>query len=92
MARVATCRYHCRPCGAHFTSLAAFDAHREGPMDARHCEIPDDLVERDGNCGIVYDPPKVGVTLYEHPSAALARTHFQAEKPSSASHKRETVG
>ena len=29
------CGYHCRACGGHFTSLEAFDAHREGLMHER---------------------------------------------------------
>ena len=46
---MTTCRYHCRGCGAHFTSLEAFDAHRAGPMHARHCDLADvPLVERFG--------------------------------------------
>ncbi len=26
--KTKTCKYHCRACGAHFTSLVAFDSHR----------------------------------------------------------------
>lgn len=26
---MTNCTYHCRPCGAHFTSLTAFDLHRQ---------------------------------------------------------------
>jgi hypothetical protein len=37
----AFCRCHCRACGAHFTSLRAFDAHRVGPISDRGCELGD---------------------------------------------------
>lgn len=37
----ATCRYHCRECGRHFSSLNAFDVHRVGPWSARQCAEPD---------------------------------------------------
>lgn len=39
---VSTCRYHCVPCGQHFASLSAFDAHRSGPYDDRECLLPDE--------------------------------------------------
>lgn len=74
----AFCRNHCRACGAHFTSVRAFDAHRVGPMDNRRCEFGPDLIEVfDGVCRID-DPdwPKDGVALYEHASAANAREVF----------------
>lgn len=39
--RQPTCTNHCVKCGAHFSSLGAFDAHREGPPDARRCRNPE---------------------------------------------------
>ena len=64
---MTTCTYHCRPWDSHFTSLRAFDAHRQGPAGARRCEFPDaGLAERIGGCKLADpDVPKVNVTLYE---------------------------
>ena len=74
------CSYHCRACGAHFSSLRAFDAHRSGPMDDRRCDFPDDaeLVERTGICKIS-DPtqPQVGVTLYERADSQDYRSRME---------------
>ena len=82
----STCRYHCRACGAHFTSLEAFDAHRAGEMDARRCELADaPLVERaGGSCSIAGPTPRVGITVYEHVKAARAREAFGAERKKAA--------
>lgn len=66
---MTTCRFHCAACGAHFTSLRAFDAHRQGPWDDRRCEFPDELIERTGVCKLSGPVPRVGVTVLEHPSA-----------------------
>jgi hypothetical protein len=47
------CRYHCRRCGSHFTSLEAFDAHHEGSGETLvPCVFPDEVefVETDGTC------------------------------------------
>lgn len=49
MSRAVTCRYHCTTCGSHFSSLSAFDGHREGDADSRHCIDPDDAVTRNGS-------------------------------------------
>lgn len=83
---MTTCVYHCRTCGGHFTSLRAFDAHREGPAGSdRACTYPDaaGLVERTGTCNIV-NPASVGVTIHEHPSAEQAREAFAARKAEAA--------
>jgi hypothetical protein len=73
------CSYHCRSCGSHFTSLAAFDAHK--PRNEGKCLWPDkpELIEHTGTCKIA-DPEQVAkrVTLYEHPDAARARDNFRA--------------
>ena len=35
------CRFHCASCGRHFTSLQAFDAHRDGDYaERRWCDNP----------------------------------------------------
>jgi hypothetical protein len=62
------CRYHCRRCGSHFTSLEAFDAHHEGSGETlRPWTFPDDagLVELFGTCKL-NDPskPARGVVVY----------------------------
>jgi hypothetical protein len=66
----AHCRYHCRACGSHFTSLEAFDAHREGPAGShRTCTFPElpagvELVEETGVCNLASDTAEIGVTIY----------------------------
>lgn len=77
---MAHCRYHCRPCGAHFSSLRAFDAHRIGPMGNRRCELGDaDLIERfAGVCKIAGETPIIGITVYERPDAAGYRDYRRA--------------
>lgn len=58
-----TCRYHCTSCDQHFTSLTAFDAHRDGPWEERICLMPDEAMSvrgrlllgvqtRDGWCSL----------------------------------------
>jgi hypothetical protein len=67
---VTSCAYHCQSCGGHFTSLEAFDAHREGPAGThRACTFPElpegvELVEQTGSCKIAAGPSAVGVTIY----------------------------
>ena len=80
VAAMSICAYHCRTCGAHFTSLGAFDGHREGPAGSnRVCSFPDsaELVELTGTCKIG-DPtmPSVAVTIYSTERAARARDYF----------------
>jgi hypothetical protein len=76
MERTVHCTTHCRSCGAHFSSTAAFDAHRKGPIDARYCEHPNDVVTLAGEARLgiksaagvcdVASPssPQVGVTVW----------------------------
>jgi hypothetical protein len=57
------CRYHCRTCGAHFTSLEGFDAHRAD----FECSWPDlparsEWIEKLGVCKIAAAESAVGVT------------------------------
>jgi hypothetical protein len=64
-----SCSHHCRSCESHFTSLEAFDAHREGPAGGdRACTFPElpkgaGWVERTGACRIA-GTPAIGVTIY----------------------------
>ena len=80
------CTNHCRSCGGHFTSLAAFDAHK--PLPRAGCEWPEEapLVELSGKCEIG-DPenPLKRCDLYEHESAGRAREVFG--RPSDGMHK-----
>ncbi len=74
------CRYHCRACSGHFTSLEAFDAHREGSAGThRACSFPDGagLVELVGTCNIA-DPrqPRLGVAVYSGARAGRALEAF----------------
>jgi hypothetical protein len=54
---IITCTYHCSTCGQHFHSLAAFDRHRVGSLDAsipvgsehgRRCLHPLDVQRANG--------------------------------------------
>jgi hypothetical protein len=84
------CRCHCRSCGGHFTSLAAFDAHR--PKNSGLCEWPSDapLTERTGNCNITSET-FTGISLYEHKKAQDARDYFRSDEGAQAlSGKRKT--
>lgn len=77
MTRRVTCKCHCRDCGSHFTSLAAFDAHLSGKPGTRVCEFaPDAFRELSGVCSIGYAEARGNVTVYEHVSAERARAHF----------------
>lgn len=79
------CTHHCRRCGAHFSSLAAFDAHHAGSGAAHEpCVFPEDapLVELEGGiCSIAGTETKTGVAISEHASAAQIRDHFRKAKP-----------
>jgi hypothetical protein len=83
------CKYHCRACDSHFTSLRAFDAHRSGPHSGeRKCWDPDSNPEAvlrvatdEGVCEADMDWQGNGrhepVTLWEHISADRARAVFR---------------
>lgn len=78
-----SCTYHCRCCGGHFTSLAAFDAHRPRFESAGGCEWPEDapLVEIVGDCAIGEpEHPMFATALYEHENAQRVRDHHNGEK------------
>jgi hypothetical protein len=75
----AHCRYHCRSCEGHFTSLEAFDQHRPRNPSAGGCEWPENapLIEISGCCKIDDpDRPRFGVTLYGTERAERARRYF----------------
>lgn len=59
-----SCTHHCCACQGHFTSLAAFDAHRVGPPDDRRCDV--DVEDREGRALLV---PKTenGTCLLQRP-------------------------
>jgi hypothetical protein len=85
-----TCTHHCRACGHHFTSLRAFDAHRRGPTDARHCDPPGPaLAERIGICRLANpDLPMAAVTLYERADSHDYRERMNARLTASRQAKR----
>ena len=75
------CRYHCRRCGSHFTSIEAFDAHHGGSGETLEpCTFPDgeELVELAGACAIG-DPSKLPVvgTVYSTERASRAAKYFR---------------
>ena len=78
--RARTCFYHCRSCGSHFTSLAAFDAHRPRNAKDGGCEWPDKAPLREvegGECRIASARSHKGVLLIEHENAEKARERFR---------------
>jgi hypothetical protein len=77
------CTYHCRSCGAHFTSLEAFDDHHEGSgASLKPCAFPDGhgLVERTGVCKLGSSAPQVGVTVYESRRAEASRAYWNQKR------------
>lgn len=91
----AHCRYHCRECNGHFTSLEAFDSHRPRHRSEGGCEWPEDaaLVEFNGICKIADDRDRVGVTIYGSERAERARDYFggQDGRQSAPAKGREAV-
>lgn len=80
--RAVHCRYHCRRCGSHFTSLEAFDAHRSGTPQDRACSFPDDagLVELAGaTCAISGPDPVPAVTVYGTARATRASEYYRGQ-------------
>jgi hypothetical protein len=85
-ATVVYCRFCCRACGSHFTSLEAFDAHRVGSHAAntRTCVDPaivataSRMLEVFGTCRIANgrDHPRRRISVWmleRHQNPALAR-------------------
>jgi hypothetical protein len=64
------CRYHCRECSSHFTSLEGFDAHHEGSGETLvPCAWPDPpegsrYEELFGVCKISAAEPARGVIVH----------------------------
>jgi hypothetical protein len=76
------CTYHCRACGAHFTSLKAFDYHHESSgASLKPCVFPEGhgLVERTGVCKLS-SPTQTGVTIYEAARAEVTRTYWNQRR------------
>jgi hypothetical protein len=87
------CRYDCRRCGAHFTSLEGFDAHHS----AEPCSFPEDadLVETAGNCRIGDPTRVVKGTIYSTVRASRAANYFRptnGAQTAPANVKRASVG
>jgi hypothetical protein len=76
------CRWHCRSCGSHFTSLEAFDHHHEGSGSTLvPCVFPDDapLVETTGGTCAIADPDRLDtdVVVYTTERAQKAAKYFR---------------
>lgn len=69
------CRYHCRGCSSHFTSLEAFDAHH----GSEPCTFPGgiDFVEAAGTCRIGDPARAVAGTVYSTKRAFRAADYFR---------------
>lgn len=85
--KTPTCTHHCRACGAHFSSLQAFDSHRQGPSSERYCEVPTGVVDRKnrqrltplsehGECRIRPNPQSDVTIWTDAKGLARARTRF----------------
>jgi hypothetical protein len=89
------CRYHCRGCDGHFTSLEAFDLHRPRNRSDGGCEWPENasLEEFSGTCKIADDRVREGVTVYGSERADRAAFHFRGEngRESASANAREAV-
>jgi len=89
------CSNHCSACGSHFTSLAAFDAHRYGShQDGRRCwnpeeELPLVIQTEIGVCDITAETLEP-VTIWGHKSAERAKDYFGARRASQRLGKAES--
>lgn len=74
---MTSCRYHCRACESHFTSLLAFDSHRAKGK----CTKPKKLVKTKGGCKIG-DPsnPLQSIDVYELPRTEEYRQKMKCKK------------
>jgi len=85
-----TCRYHCGGCGRHFTSEAAFDAHRVGdhskpnghPEGRRCLAIEDDarFTGVEGRCEM-YRESLAGTIYGLARDRARASAYFEGQAP-----------
>ena len=85
--RRCSCRFHCSDCGRHFTSIKAFEMHRQGSFDAprlsldgRRCVNPEhDERERyeqvPGVCGMYAKTERATVWRLAE-ATEKARRHF----------------
>lgn len=91
------CRFHCRACDTHYTSLEAFDAHRRGSHDknTRYCRPPSmirkgshALTELRGVCRISdpTKPPRTHVWVWQ-----LARSEGVEAVPQTRLDKKSTA-
>lgn len=79
MSRTKTCTHHCRECQSHFSSLAAFDAHKPRSSSLGYCQWPEDAPLNPipgGECRIASGSPLTDVTIWEHANAQLARERY----------------
>lgn len=77
------CSHHCRSCECCFTSLAAFDAHREGPpSELRRCTWPEsaNFVEENGACRISEPPTVRRKTIHSLPKTEAQRRWFKRKE------------
>lgn len=78
--RQVKCRAHCGGCGRHFSSQAAFDAHRQGNYpDDRHCVQPWDdeqFAAEDGVCQM-YAQEATGEVWYLPEQREAVRAAFR---------------
>ena len=80
MTRCTTCNRtwtglaeaHCTSCHRHFTTASAFDLHRVGPTDTRHCTDPTTLTRGDGAPKLTVTPRKSG-EVWGYPSGGQTR-------------------
>ena len=86
--RRTTCTYHCATCDSHFSSLAAFDLHRQGSYEPyeRHCVDPDDVngdspysrlavKTNSGYCDLKRGEPSESATIYQMEVSSLTEFH-----------------
>jgi hypothetical protein len=68
---MGNCRSHCRACHTHFSSDAAFDAHRRWPAEGRYCCDPLDdgrfaIKAQAGKCAIASGLVRDGVMIWTY--------------------------
>ena len=84
--RRTTCTSHCEACGRHFAGDTAFDLHRRGEPDHRHCVSPLDeprltIAAEDAYCAICGEHDDSGpITLDPVTVYGLAASRTPAER------------
>ena len=71
------CQCHCTACNGCYSGVAAFDAHRSGPPDARVCLDPADVKRlqvktESGQCELGWPGEVRAVTLWQVVPGGLA--------------------